>query len=628
MIDGFDAGAGRRFLAGSADDARTRSRPSAPPWPDRRWPRRSPRPSPRSARIHRTRKARRAGSRSRRPAGRGARRVILPSGSTGRSAANGRRTPRPRHGGHPAAVIAGCRSWSQELAINGWRGVDHDLASASDRTIEALWAAPDLRRLAVLLDGLAAELRAASPIATMDRLPARRWADLWSPRAAAVAAGRAGRRRRAGVGPAAAARRRRARARHRRAGPGARGARGRDRAHPPGARQRLGGEGRHDRRSGGLAAAAASTALLPALAERRHGRAHRHAATAERRPDLARRRRPGPASRPTRSPPPGSLLVERRRAARRAAGPPSGRASPSPCWWRATPRRRTTHGDQLHRRAAGRRRLDRLPALPGPLTADLVARVDGVHRPVRWDAGRWSVQPLAVRGDRRSARRSPRTTATGRWVRRTTKGSRPRPRPATPSAVLRERAGTVAAQMTRSHPRTPTPTAGRCSTGGCSPGCSTARSRPRWSRRASPIVDDIGLPRRAARPVGLVDNVVQRFPELAAEFDGLLARSRPGSPEDDPRCPAQTEVRRAALVSKLLLNVFATGSGTVSAGQLAPLAGRRRLARAGARLRPRHLRPVPGTRGARPALGDRSRATWSTGCTCARCWPTRARGHS
>ncbi|MFI5721015.1 hypothetical protein [Nocardia sp. NPDC051750] len=80
----------------------------------------------------------------------------------------------------PGGVIAGCRAWLQELAINGWRGVDHDLVSAADRTIEALWAAPELRRLAVLLDGFAAELRACAPIATLDRIPARRWADLWS----------------------------------------------------------------------------------------------------------------------------------------------------------------------------------------------------------------------------------------------------------------------------------------------------------------------------------------------------------------------------------------------------------------------------------------------------------------
>ncbi|MGP3928931.1 hypothetical protein [Nonomuraea sp. KM88] len=85
-------------------------------------------------------------------------------------------------GGGPAAgnLLDGCRVWLRELAIVGWRGVDHDLAGSADQTIEALLAVPELRGLAVLLDGLAAELRASSPVATMDRLPARRWADLWA----------------------------------------------------------------------------------------------------------------------------------------------------------------------------------------------------------------------------------------------------------------------------------------------------------------------------------------------------------------------------------------------------------------------------------------------------------------
>ncbi|QKG21663.1 hypothetical protein [Actinomadura verrucosospora] len=79
-----------------------------------------------------------------------------------------------------ANLLAGCRSWLAELAIAGWRGVDHDLVSASDQAIEALLAEPALRRQAVLLDGLAAELRACSPVATMAEIPARRWADLWA----------------------------------------------------------------------------------------------------------------------------------------------------------------------------------------------------------------------------------------------------------------------------------------------------------------------------------------------------------------------------------------------------------------------------------------------------------------
>ncbi|GAA3472845.1 hypothetical protein GCM10018965_073980 [Nonomuraea roseola] len=79
-----------------------------------------------------------------------------------------------------SAAGAGCRSWLAELAITGWKGVDHDLVSASAQPIEALLADPGMRRLAVLLDGLAAELSASCPVATMERLPRRRWADLWT----------------------------------------------------------------------------------------------------------------------------------------------------------------------------------------------------------------------------------------------------------------------------------------------------------------------------------------------------------------------------------------------------------------------------------------------------------------
>ncbi|TDD38275.1 VWA domain-containing protein [Nonomuraea terrae] len=73
------------------------------------------------------------------------------------------------------------------------------------------------------------------------------------------------------------------------------------------------------------------------------------------------------------------------------------------------------------------------------------------------------------------------------------------------------------------------------------------------------IVGELGLPPALLDPKVSVDNLVQRFPELGPEFEGLMAE---GEHENGG------EVRRAALVSKLLLNVFATGSGNVTAGQL------------------------------------------------------------
>ncbi|WP_202551424.1 VWA domain-containing protein [Streptomyces sp. SID8352] len=79
------------------------------------------------------------------------------------------------------------------------------------------------------------------------------------------------------------------------------------------------------------------------------------------------------------------------------------------------------------------------------------------------------------------------------------------------------------------------------------------------------VVEEIGLPPALLDPDASVDSVVQRHPALAAEFDGLMV---PGQEEDGARDRA-AEVRRAALVSKVLLNVFASASGTVTAGQLA-----------------------------------------------------------
>ncbi|MEE1744787.1 VWA domain-containing protein [Streptomyces sp. NPDC006641] len=79
------------------------------------------------------------------------------------------------------------------------------------------------------------------------------------------------------------------------------------------------------------------------------------------------------------------------------------------------------------------------------------------------------------------------------------------------------------------------------------------------------VVEDIGLPSALLDPQASVDSIVQRHPALAAEFDGLMAPD----PDSDEARDRVAEVRRAALVSKVLLNVFASGSGTVTAGQLA-----------------------------------------------------------
>ncbi len=79
------------------------------------------------------------------------------------------------------------------------------------------------------------------------------------------------------------------------------------------------------------------------------------------------------------------------------------------------------------------------------------------------------------------------------------------------------------------------------------------------------VVEDVGLPAALLDPGASVDSVVQRHPELAAEFDGLMTPA----PDEDGARDRAAEVRRAALASKVLLNVFASGSGAVTAGQLA-----------------------------------------------------------
>ncbi|MEV6409184.1 VWA domain-containing protein [Streptomyces bobili] len=82
------------------------------------------------------------------------------------------------------------------------------------------------------------------------------------------------------------------------------------------------------------------------------------------------------------------------------------------------------------------------------------------------------------------------------------------------------------------------------------------------------VVEDIGLPPALLDPGASVDSVVQRHPELAAEFDGLMVPELDADTDVDDTRDRQAEVRRAALVSKVLLNVFSTGTGAVSAGQL------------------------------------------------------------
>ncbi|WP_329181052.1 hypothetical protein [Streptomyces sp. NBC_01477] len=87
----------------------------------------------------------------------------------------------PAAGGQQALnVLAAARSWLSDLARCGWRGIDHDVVAGSSQIVSAMLPDPALRRLASLLDGFAAELAASCPGAALERVPARRWGDLWS----------------------------------------------------------------------------------------------------------------------------------------------------------------------------------------------------------------------------------------------------------------------------------------------------------------------------------------------------------------------------------------------------------------------------------------------------------------
>ncbi|MGW9498724.1 hypothetical protein ACWG5P_30860 [Streptomyces prasinus] len=81
---------------------------------------------------------------------------------------------------HTANLLAAARSWLSDLARAGWQGIDHELVGGAAPVVSAMLPDPALRRQATLLDGFAAELAASCPGAGLERIPVRRWADLWS----------------------------------------------------------------------------------------------------------------------------------------------------------------------------------------------------------------------------------------------------------------------------------------------------------------------------------------------------------------------------------------------------------------------------------------------------------------
>ncbi|MEV8427603.1 hypothetical protein [Streptomyces chartreusis] len=77
-------------------------------------------------------------------------------------------------------LLTAARSWLCDVARAGWQGIDHELVGGAAPVVSAMLPDTALRRPATLLDGFAAELAASCPGATLERVPVRRWADLWS----------------------------------------------------------------------------------------------------------------------------------------------------------------------------------------------------------------------------------------------------------------------------------------------------------------------------------------------------------------------------------------------------------------------------------------------------------------
>ncbi|MFF2996365.1 hypothetical protein ACFVTC_17585 [Streptomyces sp. NPDC057950] len=98
--------------------------------------------------------------------------------ATGRG--RGRETAPPAADRQPANLSAAARSWLSDLARCGWQGIDHEVVSGAAPVVSAMLPDPALRRQATLLDGFAAELAASCPGASLERVPVRRWGDLWS----------------------------------------------------------------------------------------------------------------------------------------------------------------------------------------------------------------------------------------------------------------------------------------------------------------------------------------------------------------------------------------------------------------------------------------------------------------
>jgi hypothetical protein len=80
----------------------------------------------------------------------------------------------------PEPILDGIRHWLMELAITGFARLDANAVQPFLTTLAQIRERPKLARLSFLLTGLTDELLAAAPVTRPEDMPLLRWCDMWS----------------------------------------------------------------------------------------------------------------------------------------------------------------------------------------------------------------------------------------------------------------------------------------------------------------------------------------------------------------------------------------------------------------------------------------------------------------
>ena len=199
----------------------------------------------------------------------------------------------------------------------------------------------------------------------------------------------------------------------------------------------------------------------------------------------------------------------------------------------------------------------------GPLTPEPVAASGACIGLLRWDAGSFTLQPLAVETTVGSKAVAVHAGGLGRGPtdKNGRQGREGRQRRRRGAARTR---GKVAAEMTETRP--PPTNRRQVLYWRLLARLFDSEEQPTLESASMAVVDDIGLPAALLDPQASVDTIVQRHPELAAEFDGLMApdrRTPTASATGPPRYGGPRWCRRCCSTCSPPV------PGTVTAGQLA-----------------------------------------------------------